>query len=91
MQPYSSDVARLLARIQDEYVAATRGLSGIATGTAQHQFITTKLERMERLHQELRTHVGEHAIVLIAQTLDASPGDASPHPETHEKDAPRPG
>ncbi|GHO84367.1 hypothetical protein [Dictyobacter formicarum] len=88
MQHYSSDVARLLACIQDEYVAATRGLSGIATGTAQHQFINAKMERMERLHQELRTHVGEHAIALLAQTLDAAPVDA---PVPLEEDAPRPG
>ncbi|GLV59809.1 hypothetical protein KDH_66330 [Dictyobacter sp. S3.2.2.5] len=77
MQHNSSDVARLLARIQDEYVAATRGLSGIAAGTAQHQFISAKMERIEQLHQELRTHVGDHAIALIAHSLDAVPGDAS--------------
>ena len=72
MQQHPSDVARLLDLINAEYDAARRGLSGTALGVSQHQFITAKMERMELLHQELRTHVGEQAMVLIAQTLDTS-------------------
>lgn len=90
MQQHPSDVARLLDLINTEYDAARRGLSGTALGVSQHQFITAKMERMELLHQELRSHVGEQAMVLIAQTLDTVPNDvpddAGNHDnETHEE------
>lgn len=89
MQQHPSDIVRLLDLINAEYDAARRGLSGTASGVSQHQFITAKMERMELLHQELRTHVGEQAMVLIVQTLDMSqdevPEDADNHDnEVHE-------
>ncbi|GCF10539.1 hypothetical protein [Dictyobacter arantiisoli] len=77
MQQHPSDVVRLLELISTEYDAARRGLSGTAMGVSQHQFITAKMERMELLHQELRTHVGEQAMALIAQTLDSTQNEAS--------------
>jgi hypothetical protein len=37
-----SAVAQLRQQIQAEYEAAERGLSGLASGTARHDFITTR-------------------------------------------------
>lgn len=84
MQQHPSDVARLLGLINDEYDAAQRGLSGTASGASQHQFITAKMERMEQIHQKLRTHVGEQAMELIVQTLEASQREMTNHSGNQE-------
>ena len=65
-----SEVARLLSRISAEYEAAQRGISGLAYGVSQHEFITARMEHMGRLHNELQLIVGESAIALIADTLN---------------------
>jgi hypothetical protein len=41
-----SEVARLRQRIRMEYEAAVRGLCGLTQGTAQHAFITRRMEHM---------------------------------------------
>jgi hypothetical protein len=48
-----SEVARLKAQIEAEAQAGRRALYGEALGTAQHQFITRRMERMGVLHEEL--------------------------------------
>lgn len=45
-----SEVARLLAQISAEYEAAQRGLTGLAYGTSQHEFITARMENMGQIH-----------------------------------------
>ena len=65
-----SEVASLLSRITAEYEAAQRGLSGIAYGTAQHEFISARMESMGRLHSELQTIVGDSAMALIVDALE---------------------
>lgn len=66
----NSEVARQLERIKQEYEAAQRGLSGLAQGTARHEFITAKMKRMGHIHRELQRLVGpEQAIRLVAETL----------------------
>lgn len=55
----TSEVARLRQQIALEYEAAQRGLSGLAQGTAQHEWITARLEQMSRHHDELKRLVGE--------------------------------
>lgn len=66
-----SDVARILAHIQEEYESGVLGLSGFASGTVQHKFITARMERMEELHHELCQLVGkEQAITLFVSTLE---------------------
>lgn len=71
-----SEVARLLAQISSEYEAAQRGLSGLAQGAGQHQFITKRMERISEFHSQLRSLVGEEAMALIAaQQDDATPGE----------------
>ncbi len=66
-----SEVARLLAQISAEYEAAKRGLTGLAYGTSQHEFITARMEHMSQLHGELQSIVGDNAIALIADQLNS--------------------
>lgn len=71
MEPTSnqSEVARLLAQIEMEYLAAMRGLTGLAA-TARHEVIAARTENMSKIHQDLRALVGDEAIRLITERLD---------------------
>jgi hypothetical protein len=66
-----SEVARLLAQISAEYEAAKLGLTGLAYGTSQHEFITARMEHMGQLHSQLQSIVGDNAIALIAEQLNS--------------------
>jgi hypothetical protein len=66
-----SEVARLLAQISAEYEAAKLGLTGLAYGTSQHEFITARMEHMSQLHSQLQSIVGDNAIALIADQLNS--------------------
>jgi hypothetical protein len=65
-----SEVACLLARIREEYEAAQRGLSGLASGTSQHAFISAKMENIGTLHTQLHDLVGDAAIAMIAEHFE---------------------
>lgn len=65
-----SEVARLLSQISAEYEAAQRGLTGLAYGTSQHEFITARMDQMGRLHGQLQSLVGDVAIAMIADQLN---------------------
>jgi hypothetical protein len=79
MAENQSEVARLLAQINTAYEAAQQGLTGLASGTARHTFINSKLERMGELHTSLRALVGEEeAIALIYKELETLPGAVKP-------------
>jgi hypothetical protein len=68
---YKSEVARLRQQITAEYEAAVRGLHGLAQGTAQHAFITQRMEQMATCHEALKGLVGEQeAIRIVAQALE---------------------
>jgi hypothetical protein len=41
-----SEVARLLGQIEQEYQASKRGLEGLASGTARHDFISIRTENI---------------------------------------------
>ncbi len=69
-QEQRSEVARLLSQISAEYEAAQRGLSGLAYGMSQHDFITARMENMGQLHNQLQTLVGDVAIAMIADRLN---------------------
>ena len=69
MDENQSEVARLMQRIEEEYTAPQRALSGLAVGMATHQFITARMENIGRCHQQLRALVGEEAIMLVAQAI----------------------
>lgn len=67
-----SEVARLLSQISAEYEAAQRGLSGFASGSSRHEFITARMENMGQLHTQLQSIVGDVAIAMIADQLNNS-------------------
>lgn len=71
-QEQRSEVARLLEQISAEYEAAQRGLSGLAYGATQHEFITARMENMGRIHSQLQTLVGDAAIAMIADQLNTN-------------------
>lgn len=76
-----SEVARLRQRIIEEYEAAKRGLSGLASGVSHHTFITTRMENLGMIHEQLIELVGpDEAITLMAQTIwkKEDQGRASP-------------
>ncbi len=69
---HRSEIARLRLRIAEEYEAATRGLTGFASGSATHQFITQRMEHIGIYHETLQHLVGEQeAIRIVAETLEA--------------------
>jgi hypothetical protein len=72
MQRYEnrSEIARLLAKISEEYEAAQRGLHGIAYGRARHDFINARMENMGEIHVQLQAIVGDQAISMIADQLN---------------------
>jgi hypothetical protein len=67
----NSEVARLVAQICTEYEAAQRGMHGIREGTARHQFINAKMERIGTLKHELAEHIGDaaEAMTIIVRAL----------------------
>jgi hypothetical protein len=67
-----SEVTRLLNQIEAEYLAAQRGLTGYAE-SAKHAAITARMENVGRLHNDLRALVGDEAIKLVAERLEAIP------------------
>jgi hypothetical protein len=65
-----SDVAQILKQIEQEYQASKRGLEGLASGTARHDFIQQRTENIGRCHEHLSKLIGpEQAIALIANTI----------------------
>jgi hypothetical protein len=65
-----SEVAALLAQISCEYEAAQQGLTGLAQGISQHQFIARRTERIAELHSQLHCLLGDDAMALIAVHID---------------------
>jgi len=70
MGEHQSDVARLMAQISSEYESGRNALFGQVLGTAQHAFITKRMENIGEFHEQLIGLVGDDAIALIAQSLD---------------------
>jgi hypothetical protein len=66
-----SEVARRMQQINEANEAAYQALYGPAQGTAQHAFITVKMERIGECHEALKVLVGEHeANMLLVETLE---------------------
>ncbi len=67
-----SEIARLLQQIDLEYGAARNALVGLALGTAQHEFITARMERLTVCHEQLSEYVGNHeASRLLVERLSS--------------------
>lgn len=54
-----SNIAHLKAEFELQNAAARYALNGLSSGTASHRFITSKMERMGELHDELKKKIGE--------------------------------
>jgi hypothetical protein len=69
-----SEVALIRQQIADEYLAATRGLAGLAYGASQHKFISQRMENMEYGRERLIELVGEEqASAIFIETLAGIP------------------
>ncbi|HVU68029.1 MAG TPA: hypothetical protein VHD63_12900 [Ktedonobacteraceae bacterium] len=67
-----SEIAHLLQQIDLEYSAARAALTDLACGTAQHEFITARMERMSFYQEELSHRVGrQEAVRLLVERLEA--------------------
>lgn len=55
-----SDVARLRNQIELELDAMQRGFTDFAAGTARHEFIRTRLERVGSYQELLTRQIGEN-------------------------------
>ncbi|HLZ58531.1 MAG TPA: hypothetical protein VKR06_16455 [Ktedonosporobacter sp.] len=65
----SSEVARLRQQIELEMEAMQRGMSGIAQGTARHDFIHARMERIGVCQEGLARQVGPSAASHIVCQL----------------------
>jgi hypothetical protein len=71
MAENKSEVARLREEIAAAYAAADLALHASAWGTARHQIITARMERMGRCVEELATLVGiEEASRILVDTME---------------------
>jgi hypothetical protein len=65
-----SEVARLIQQIDDEVESGKRAIYAIAEGTARHEVITKRMERMGRFQEELQALIGDAALPVIIEKLD---------------------
>jgi hypothetical protein len=66
-----SEVARLMQRIDMEYTAAQLALTGLALGTARHEFINARTEQIAVCRQELGAIVGDQESFNVLETVIA--------------------
>lgn len=73
-QNSGSEVARLRAQIEREHEAMCFALTGPAIGTAQHWFITRRMETIGEYQEQLATLIGEEAsMALVVEVMEKSP------------------
>ncbi len=67
-----SEVARLVHQLDAECQAAHLAMYGYAE-VAKHEYITSRMERMGALHDELRAIVGEEeAVKVLVRAMEKS-------------------
>lgn len=66
-----SEIKQLLDRIEQEHLAARRGLSGLAS-VARHDFINAKYQAIDQCHNRLRELVGPDATKFVAEVIEAA-------------------
>jgi hypothetical protein len=74
----NSEVACLVAQINNEYEAARLGLSGLAQGVSQHEFITKRMENIAGLYKSLHGIVGDEGMRELAEQEDDRGGQEDP-------------
>ena len=80
-----SEVALLMARIRSEYESCQQALHSFAQGTAKHEFMTAKTERMAQSIEELRQIAGDDVVKQVLTTIDEIPDrDPGTQEEEHE-------
>lgn len=68
-----SEIAHLLQQIDLEYSAAKAALTDLSYGTAQHEFINKRMERLNTYHKELSQYVGvQEASRLLVERMEAT-------------------
>jgi hypothetical protein len=65
-----SAIARLKEQIDAEAEAAQLAMYGPAQGISRHQFITARMERMGRLHEELKSLIGDEADYYLISAME---------------------
>jgi hypothetical protein len=66
-----SEVARVKAEFELQNAAAQYALNGMSLGVAKHSFITSKLDRMGELHEEMKKIIGEEeAARFVVKTMN---------------------
>ena len=75
MKGNHSDVANLMAAIDEQNTAAWNALYGPAEGTTRHQFISARYGDIWQIKDQLAEHVGEEqAIAMVIQQLNGGDG-----------------
>jgi hypothetical protein len=64
-----SEVARLRQQIESELLALRRGLNGIASGHARHDFIHSRMDRIGACQDSLAHYVGDQDALLVVCQL----------------------
>jgi len=64
-----SEVARLQRQIELELEAVQRGMYGLAAGTARHDFIQKRMDRVGMYHGKLVQKVGEEVANQMVYTM----------------------
>ena len=72
----TSEVAELRRRIELEIEAMQRGMNGFAIGTARHEFIRRRMDRVGDYRGELVSKVGEDAANGMIFTIYAEKMEA---------------
>lgn len=72
----TSEVAELRRRIELEIEAMQRGMNGFAVGTARHEFIRRRMDRVGTYRGELVNQVGEDAANGMIFTIYAEKMEA---------------
>ncbi len=56
---HKSEVARVREEIELQLEAMRRGMYGFASGTARHDFVRARMDRIGEYRQKLTDHIGE--------------------------------
>ena len=74
-----SEIAQMKAEFDLHNMAAYRALHGFAQGTAQHEIITARMERMGEIHEKLKGMIGEQkAIEFMVEVMSDKQKDELP-------------
>ena len=69
-----SEIADLRAQLEREHEASVWALTGLASGTALHAFITARFRNMDVYHKRLSELVGEEqATDVLCEIFDRKP------------------